>query len=550
MIYPNVKKNFGFGFMRLPKIGDEIDMEQTTKMVDAFMAAGFNYFDTAHGYLDTLSEPTLRKTLVERYPRESFVLTNKLSDSFFEKEADIRPFFQMQLEACGVEYFDFYLMHAQDTKNFQKYKACRAYETALALKAEGKIRHVGLSFHDKASVLDRILTEYPQMEVVQLQFNYLDYDSASVEAKKCYEVCRRHGKGVIVMEPVKGGKLANLTEDAKKVFDSLGGGSPASYAIRFAAGFEGIFMVLSGMSSLEMVEENCGFMADFKPLNGEEMEAVNRVCDIIRGQNEIPCTACGYCLAGCPAEISIPNLFACYNSNKIYHDFNSAYYYSLHTNSGGKPQDCLECGKCEDICPQHLPIRSLLKTVAQEFIPRKKLLLRQGRPDDYENRLPKEQRAYDLLDGLQIAYTRVDHKAAMTMEDCQQIDKVMGVDMCKNLLLCNRQKTGFYLLLMPGNKPFQTKELSKQIGSARLSFADGAYMEEFLDITPGSLSVLGLANDKDHRVQLLIDKDVLDSELFGCHPCINTSSVCFSTEDLLNKLIPAMGHAPVTVDLP
>lgn len=178
------------------------------------------------------------------------------------------------------------------------------------------------------------------------------------------------------------------------------------------------------------------------------------------------------------------------------------------------------------------------------------LQLQQGHPEDPETRLPKEQRAYTLLDSLEISYTRVDHPAAMTMEDCQQIDQVMGVDMCKNLLLCNRQKTDFYLLLMPGNKPFQTKELSKQIGSARLSFADGTYMEEFLDITPGSLSVLGLANDKDNRVQLLIDKDVLRSPLFGCHPCINTSSVCFSTEALLEKLIPAMGHAPVMVDLP
>jgi len=369
-MYPNIKKNFGFGFMRLPQNGDEIDMEQTTKMVDAFMEAGFNYFDTAHGYLGTLSEPTLRKTLVERYPRESFVLTNKLSDPYFEKEADIRPHFQSQLEVCGVEYFDFYLMHAQDKRLFEKYKACRAYETALELKAQGKIRHVGISFHDKAAVLEDNLTQYPQIEVVQLQFNYLDYESASVESKKCYEVCRKHGKGVIVMEPVKGGKLAQLTQDAARELEVLGG-TPASYAIRFAAGFEGIFMVLSGMSTLEMVRENCGFMADFKPLNEEELAAVSRVVEIIRKQNTIDCTACGYCLSGCPMEISIPNLFACYNSGKLYGDFNSRYYYSLHSHPGVNPKACVECGACEDICPQHLPIRQLLKDAIAFFAKKK-----------------------------------------------------------------------------------------------------------------------------------------------------------------------------------
>ena len=362
-----IKKNFGFGFMRLPKNGEALDMEQIIQMVDAFMAAGFNYFDTAHGYLETLSEPTLRKALTERYDRDSYVLTNKLSDNFFKTQEEIRPLFQLQLEACGVEYFDFYLMHAQDAENFEKYKACRAYETALELKAEGKIRHVGISFHDKASVLDQILTEYPQVEVVQLQFNYLDYDSPAVESKKCYEVCRKHGKPVIVMEPVKGGKLANLTPDAQKVFDDLGGGSPASYAIRFAAGFEGIFMVLSGMGSLEMVEENCGFMADFQPLNEKEQTAIRQVCDIIRAQNQIPCTDCRYCVSECPQGISIPNLFGCLNSNRLFHDFNSYYYYTLHTHSGGKPESCVECGNCEAVCPQHLPIRQLLKEVAKEF---------------------------------------------------------------------------------------------------------------------------------------------------------------------------------------
>ena len=231
-----IKKNFGFGAMRLPIKDGEVDIAQTCRMVDAFLDAGFNYFDTAHGYLDGKSEPTLRECLTSRYPRERYVLTTKLSGYLFQTEADIRPLFQSQLKACGVDYFDFYLMHAQSAKSFEKFKQCRAYETALALKAEGKVRHMGISFHDRAEVLEQILTEYPQIEVVQIQFNYADYDDPKVEGRRCYEVCRKFGKPVIVMEPVKGGNLVNLPEPALEVFRALGGGSPASYAIRFAAG--------------------------------------------------------------------------------------------------------------------------------------------------------------------------------------------------------------------------------------------------------------------------------------------------------------------------
>lgn len=201
------------------------------------MEQGFNYFDTAHGYLQGKSELALKECLTSRYPREDYVLTDKLSGSYFNKEEDIRPFFESQLAACGVDYFDFYLMHSQSTTNYQHYRDCRAYETAFALKAEGKVRHVGISFHDRAAVLEQILTDYPAIEVVQIQFNYLDYDDVAVQSRKCYEVCRRPGKPVLVMEPVKGGSLVNLPDDAKAVLDALHGGSPASYAIRFAAGF-------------------------------------------------------------------------------------------------------------------------------------------------------------------------------------------------------------------------------------------------------------------------------------------------------------------------
>ena len=362
-----VKKNFGFGCMRLPMIDDHVDIDQMNRMVDYFLEQGFNYFDTAHGYLNGLSEKAIKTCLSERHNRSEFILTDKLTNVYFKSEADIRPFFESQLEACGVEYFDYYLMHAQNAEIFEYFKKNRAYETAFELKKEGKIKHVGFSFHDKATVLDKILTEYPEIEVVQIQFNYVDYDDPAVESKKCYDVCRKHGKPVIVMEPVKGGNLVNLPEDAKKVLEGLHGGSAASYAIRFVAGFEGIEMVLSGMSTFEQMEDNLSYMKDFKPLNEEEKEAIAKVRAIFRGEHLIPCTACRYCEAGCPMHIKIPDLFAVQNSKQIHHDWNADYYYEVHTSKGNKASACIKCGKCEKICPQKLPIRELLVGVAKEF---------------------------------------------------------------------------------------------------------------------------------------------------------------------------------------
>ena len=363
-----IKKNFGFGCMRLPMNGEDVDTAETCRMVDAFLDAGFNYFDTAHGYLQGKSELALRECLTSRYPRERYILTDKLTAAFFKTEKDIRPFFESQLAACGVEYFDFYLMHAQGAGNYPHFKACHAYETAFALKAEGKVRHVGISFHDRAEVLEQILTDYPQIEVVQIQFNYLDYDDPAVQSRKCYEVCRRFGKPVIVMEPVKGGNLVNLPDDARAVLDELHGGSPASYAIRFAAGFPGMLMVLSGMSSLAQMEDNIAFMRDFQPLSDRELAAVKRVQEIFHSKNLIPCTACRYCTDGCPKHISIPDLFATMNTKQIHHDWNADYYYNVvHTAPGRKASDCVKCGRCEKVCPQHLPIRRLLEDVAKEF---------------------------------------------------------------------------------------------------------------------------------------------------------------------------------------
>ena len=365
--FEKIHGKFGFGCMRLPMLGEQVDLEQFEKMVDAFLASGLNYFDTAQVYIGGQSETALRKCLTSRYPREAFVLTDKLSGSCFETEADIRPFFRSQLEACGVEYFDFYLMHAQNAKNFVKYKACRAYETAFELKKEGKIRHVGISFHDTAETLDQILTEYPEIEAVQIQFNYVDFEDPVVQSRRVYETAARHGKPVIVMEPVKGGKLVELPAQAQQIFDTLRGGSNASYAIRFAAGFENMMMVLSGMSTLAQLEENVSYMSDFRPLSETERAAVEQVQKIFRSQDLIPCTACRYCVDGCPMQIPIPDLFSVMNGKKQFPNSDNAGAYAFRTKGKGKASDCIKCGACERICPQKLPVRKLLEEVAESF---------------------------------------------------------------------------------------------------------------------------------------------------------------------------------------
>jgi len=359
----------GFGCMRLPMIGGsegQVDVAQTRDMVDCFMEHSFNYFDTAHGYIGGKSETALKECLTSRYPRHSYLLADKLSPSHFEREEDIRPLFQRQLDACGVEYFDFYLMHAQNKKLFEKYKSCRAYETAMDLKREGKIRHLGISFHDSAAVLDEILTAYPQIEVVQIQLNYADYEDPIVQSHACYEVCRRHGKPVIVMEPVKGGLLVNLPDEAEAVFAAMGG-SPASYALRFAASHPDVITVLSGMSDLAMMEENVSVMERFAPIDAAERDAIARVRAILAAQKNIACTACRYCVDGCPANIPVPALFSCHNNARTWKNWNGTARYQFLTKEKGKASDCIGCGACEDACPQSLPIRELLTEIAREF---------------------------------------------------------------------------------------------------------------------------------------------------------------------------------------
>lgn len=363
-------KKLGFGCMRLPMLGGPegtVDQAQFNQMIDRYMAAGFCYFDTAHVYLGGKSETAIREGLVKRYPREAFVLTDKLSGSCFSTEAEILPLFERQLEATGVSYFDYYLMHSMSAEVYEKFTRLHAFETAQALKAQGKIRHLGISFHDKPAVLEKILTEHPEIEAVQIQLNYLDYDDPSIESGNVYQVCRKFHKPILVMEPVKGGALAALPEQAREILDRRKGGSPASYAIRYAASFPGVMMVLSGMSDLPQMEDNLSYMDPPQPLTAEECSALSQVHDILRAQNTIPCTGCRYCTPGCPQSILIPDLFACFNEQQTYKSWGSGHYYDTNTTGHGKASDCIGCGQCQRICPQHLNIPALLRDVAKAF---------------------------------------------------------------------------------------------------------------------------------------------------------------------------------------
>jgi len=354
--FPEIKKNFGFGCMRFPTKEETVDVAAVTEMVDFFLAAGFNYFDTARPYHSGTSEGVVKTCLTSRYPREQYVLTNKLSPTKFETEADIRPLFEDQLKKCGVEYFDFYLFHANSAERHKKFTETRAYDIAQELKAEGKIRHVGMSFHDSARVLDKILTERPEIEVVQLQLNYVDWDDPQVQSRKCYEVCRKHGKPVLVMEPVKGGTLVNLPEKAMK---ELKGMSPAQLAIRFAAGWPNVCMVLSGMSNLEQMQENVSFMQDFKPLNYSEEQMIERIRAIYQTQNRIPCTGCRYCVDGCYGKINIPQVFARMNDVLEGKEGAMDAYNALDRGA----DRCIGCDMCSHVCPQGLNIRMLMDQI-------------------------------------------------------------------------------------------------------------------------------------------------------------------------------------------
>lgn len=359
-VFPEIQKNFGFGFMRLPMTGEQIDTAQVTQMVDAFLAAGFSYFDTARPYHGGKSEEAIRQCLTSRYPRDRYVLANKLSATMYETEEEILPLFESQLAACGVDYFDFYLIHANSAQRHEKYTQTRAYDILRQLKAQGRIRHIGMSFHDSARVLDKILTEHPEIDMVQLQINYVDWDDLKIQSRRCYEVCKKHGKPVFVMEPVKGGTLVNLPEDALK---EMKGVSPASYAIRFAAGLPEVAMVLSGMSSLEQMQDNLSFMTDFQPLSYAEKQVVERVTAIYQAGNRIPCTGCRYCVEHCYGQIDIPAVFARMNDVLEGKPGAEDAYRALDRGA----DRCVGCDMCSHVCPQGLNIRMLMNQISRKF---------------------------------------------------------------------------------------------------------------------------------------------------------------------------------------
>ena len=367
-------KKLGFGMMRLPLLSSDqkdIDFEQVNKMVDEFLLHGFEYFDTAWMYHEHTSEIVARECLVKRYPRECFKLATKLPVFSLTCAEDMQKIFDEQCKKCGVEYFDYYLLHNLNKGDYPAVQEYDAFAFARKLKAEGKIRHYGFSFHDTPQLLDRILTEHPDAEFVQLQINYLDWESEGVQSKNCWEVARKHNKPVIVMEPVKGGTLAKVPADAEGLFRAVRPDmSVPSWAIRFAAGLDGVFMVLSGMSNLEQLEDNVSFMERFRPLNAEERLTVNKVSGVIKGTGAIACTACRYCTENCPKNIPIPDYFSLYNLHLIEgkNGWSSQFnYYEALTADHGKASDCVKCGACEGHCPQHLKIRDLLEKVSGVF---------------------------------------------------------------------------------------------------------------------------------------------------------------------------------------
>ena len=371
------EKKLGFGLMRLPLRSftdkKDIDMPELKKMVDLFMERGFTYFDTAWMYHAFESENAVKEALVERYPRESYTLATKLHAGFFESKEDMEKLFNTQLEKTGAGYFDYYLVHGIEADMLPKYEKYDTFGFVLKKKEEGLVKHAGFSFHDSAELLDKILTDHPEMEFVQLQINYLDWESEWIQSRACYEVAEKHGKPVIVMEPVKGGTLANVPPAAEEIFRKLNPSmSVPSFAIRFAASLPNVMMVLSGMSSLSQMEDNLSYMEDFKPLTEEEKKACLKAADIIREDVSVPCTACYYCTEGCPQKIAIPKYFSLYNED-MHEDLDKKGWtinytnYEMLTKEFGKASDCIECGQCESVCPQHLSIIDYLKKVAQHY---------------------------------------------------------------------------------------------------------------------------------------------------------------------------------------
>ena len=369
-------KKLGFGLMRLPLTdpsdSTKIDFDQMNEMVDAFLDNGFTYFDTAWMYHGEQSERAVKDALVSRHARDSFTLTTKLPGYLLHGPEDRDRIFQEQMRRTGAGYFDYYLLHDVNSGSIDTFEKYDCFSWAQQKKEEGLVRSVGFSFHDGPELLDKVLSEHPEVEFVQLQLNYLDWNSLGIRSRECYETACRHGKPVFVMEPVKGGTLASVPENVLRMFrEADPDASPASWAIRFAAGLDNVALVLSGMSNMDQLRDNMSFMSDPKSLTEAEMDMVLRAGEMINGTISIPCTGCSYCTVDCPADIPIPDYFSLYNLDRQEIPSKGwtpqiTYYGNLSKNRG-KASDCLRCGNCESHCPQHLPIRDLLEKVASYF---------------------------------------------------------------------------------------------------------------------------------------------------------------------------------------
>ena len=360
----------GFGMMRLPRFEDKtFDVEQVKTMVDRFLAAGLKYFDTAFVYQG--SEEVVRQALVERYPRDSYFLTTKLNAGTWAaaNEEEAKKQLETSLKRTGAGYFDFYLLHALSKENIGNYDKYGIWDFVKEAKEKGLIKHYGFSFHDSPEVLDQLLNDHPDVELVQLQINYADWNDLDVQSRGCYEVCVKHNKPVVVMEPVKGGTLAVPPQQVQDLFKSENpDASFASWAIRFAASLDQVMVVLSGMSAIGQMEDNISYMSDFRPLDEKEQAVIAKAQDILASIPQIKCTACHYCTNGCPMSIDIPSIFKAMNRNLIFGQLDDAKRrYANATKEGGKASDCIHCLQCEDACPQHIEITSWLERAAAEL---------------------------------------------------------------------------------------------------------------------------------------------------------------------------------------
>ena len=359
----------GFGLMRLPKDKQgQIKLDEVQRMVDSYMERGFNYFDTAYVYEG--SEEAIRQTLVEKYPRDVYTLADKLPAWKLTCQEDVERIFQESLNRTGVDYFDFYLLHSVEKSHYPTYEKYQCFDFIQEMKKQGKIKYMGFSFHDDADFLDKVLTEHPEIDFVQLQLNYLDWENGVIQSRRNYEVARKHHKPIVVMEPIKGGTLASFSDDIEKIYkDYAPQKSIASWALRYVASLEGVMTILSGMSNAQQMNDNLDTMTHFEKINNEEAKLIKQVTDQVLSYPTIPCTKCRYCTPGCPMHIQIPDLFTAYNSAKMYGE-NRRYqtYYKDHSTGDYQPaKACIACGQCESVCPQHLEIISLLKEVSEVF---------------------------------------------------------------------------------------------------------------------------------------------------------------------------------------